>query len=299
MNKLRRRLIVFNIIIMGAITVIIAALIYFGAPSQMPLERMIGTIIIMLGLIFIGSILSSRIAMKPIQSSWRRQLDFTADASHELRTPLAVIQTNLELVMDNADETVGSQNKWLSNIHIETVRMTNLVDNLLTLSGGDAGEKMLEYSAFSLNSVALETAALFETAAKQKGIDIQVTVNGEIQLWADISRIKQLFSILVDNAVKYTNKPGRIQIAISQKDNTAQLIVSDSGKGIAPEHLASVFNRFYRVDKQTSDGFGLGLSIAEWIVKEHGGSIKADSVLGEGTRFIAGFPLNNANIIGK
>ena len=290
MNKLRRRFVIFNIIIIGAIAVIIAALIYFGAPAQMPAERMIGTIVIILGLIFIGSVLSSKIAMKPVKSSWQRQLDFTADASHELRTPLAVIQTNLELVMDNENETVGSQNKWLDNIHIETVRMTKLVDDLLTLSRSDAGEKALEYSAFSPGSIALETAALFETAAKQKGVDIQVMADGKIQLWADISRIKQLLSILVDNAVKYSDKPGQIQIAISQKDNAVKLVVSDSGKGIAPEHLAKVFNRFYRVDKQIADGYGLGLSIAEWIVKEHGGSIKADSVPGEGTRFIVCLP---------
>ena len=297
MNKLRRRFITFNIIIIGAITMIIATLVYLGNTSQMPIGRLISIMAIMLVLVCIGSILSSKIAMKPIQSSWKRQLDFTADASHELRTPLAVIQTNLELVMDNPDETVDSQRKWLSNIHIETVRMTKLVDDLLTLSRGDTGEKTLECAVFSLNSVAEETAALFESAAKQKGIDIQIVANDKIQFCADISRIKQLFSILVDNAVKYMDKLGYIQIVLSRKDNTVQLTVSDSGKGIAPEHLAKIFNRFYRVEKQAADGFGLGLSIAEWIVKEHGGSIRAESIVGEGTRFIACFPLRNGNVI--
>ena len=293
MNKLRRRFILFNIIIIGTVTVAIAALVYLGAPSQMPVARLAGTIIIMLALILIGSILSSKIAVKPIQASWKRQLDFTADASHELRTPLAVIQTNLELVMDSPDETVGSQLKWLNNIHIETARMTKLVDDLLTLSRGDTGEKTLVYSAFSLNSVAEETAALFETAAKQKSIDIQIAADGEIELWADALRIKQLLGILVDNAVKYSDRPGRIQITLSKKDSAIQLIVSDSGKGIAPEHLSRIFDRFYRVEKQATDGFGLGLSIAEWIVKEHGGSIHADSIAGGGTRIIASFPLRS------
>lgn len=298
MNKLRRRFIVFNIVIIGAIAIIIAALIYFGTPSQMPIERIIGTIVIILVLIYIGSVISSRIAMKPIQSSWRRQLDFTADASHELRTPLAVILTNLELVMDNTDETVGSQNKWLNNIHVETVRMTKLVDDLLTLSRGDAGEKTLEYSLFSLTSVAEETAAKFETAAKQKGIAIQVAASGEMQIYADISRIRQVLCILVDNAIKYMDKPGYIQIVLSKKENSVQLSVSDTGKGIAPEHLSKIFNRFYRAEKGAADGFGLGLSIAEWIVKEHGGSIQADSVPGEGTRFTACFPLNSIYRLG-
>jgi signal transduction histidine kinase len=290
MSKLRRRFIIFNIIIIGAITVIIAAFVNFGNTSQIPVGRLISIMAIMLVLVFIGSVLSSKIAMKPIQSSWQRQLEFTADASHELRTPLAVIQTNLELVLDNPNETVDSQSKWLGNIHIETIRMTKLVDDLLTLSRGDTGENTLEYSVFSLNSVAGETAVLFETAAEQKGIDIQVVANDEIQFCADISRIKQLFGILVDNAIKYMDKPGQIQIVLSRKDNTVQITVSDSGKGIAPEHLEKIFSRFYRVEKQATDGFGLGLSIAKWIVKEHGGSIRAESIVGEGTRFIVCFP---------
>ena len=291
MNKLRRRIIIFNIMIIGAIAVLVAAFVYFGTPSPMPIERLIGTIAITLGLVFIGSVLSSKIAMKPIQSSWQRQLDFTADASHELRTPLAVIQSNLELVLDNPGETVRSQLKWLNNIHVETTRMAKLVDDLLTLSRGDAGAQTLERAWFSLNAVARETAALFETAAKQKGIDIQVAEGGEIELLADVSRIRQLLGILVDNAVKYMEKPGCVQIALSNKDNAVRLIVSDTGKGIPPEHLAKIFNRFYRAEKQAADGFGLGLSIAEWIVKEHGGSIRVDSVVGEGTSVAVCFPV--------
>ena len=291
MNRVRKKFIIYNIGIIGIITVIIAALVYFGSPSKMPAGRLAGTIAITLGLVFIGSTLSSKIAMKPVQSSWRRQLDFTADASHELRTPLAVIRANLELVMDNPDETVGSQRRWLDNIHMETVRMTSLVDDLLTLSRSDAGEKALDYSYFSLNAVVIECAALFETAAEQKSIDIQVATNDEIEIWADISRIRQLLRILLDNAVKYSDKPGHIQIELFKGSNDMHLIVSDMGKGIAPDHLPNIFNRFYRVDKQTAEGFGLGLSIAEWIVKEHDGSIQADSAVGEGTRITVSFPI--------
>lgn len=299
MKKLRRRFILYNIAIIGAVSVVIAMLVYFGTPSPMPAERMLVTVIAMLGLILIGSALSSKIAMKPVEASWQRQLDFTADASHELRTPLAVIQTNLELVIDNADETVGSQFKWLENIHVEAIRMASLVDDLLTLSKGDAGEKALAYSVFSLPSLAGETAALFASAASQKGIEIEVIADGDVQFCADISRIKQLFHILIDNAVKHMGMPGQIQIAISPKENSIQLVVSDTGKGIAPEHLARIFNRFYRVDKHAADGFGLGLSIAEWIVNAHGGSIYADRVVGEGARFVIRFPARNMSAIGK
>ena len=320
MGRLRRRFVVLNIAIIGTVTVVVAIVIFFGTPVQMQAGRLIGTLLITLGLIFFGSMLSSGIAMKPIRSSWQRQLDFTADASHELRTPLAVIQSNLELVLDNPSETVGSQSKWLGNIHIETLRMAKLVDDLLTLSRGDAGGQTLNYSSFSLYSVAAETAALYETAARQKGIDIHVrgaadsesadgrsaysgSVDGEILIKADITRIRQLFGILVDNAVKYSDKPGRIDIDfdVSKNDNTVQIEVTDTGTGIAREHLDKIFGRFYRagkqagapVDRQASDGFGLGLSIAELILKEHGGSIRVDSVVGEGTRFYIKLPVHN------
>ena len=292
MNKLRKRFIVFNVAIIGAIVAFVAVLIFFASSAQMTATRLISVAIVMLLLVLIGSALSSKIAMKPIQASWQRQLDFTADASHELRTPLAVIQTNLELVMDNPQETVGDQLKWLDNMHRETVRMTQLVDNLLTLSRGDAGAKALEYSLFSLVAVAEETAALFRPAANQKGIDIaiQIEANADIQLWADVSRIRQLLAILVDNAVKYMGKPGCITIALSQSSHDVQVLVSDTGNGIEPEHLARIFDRFYRAGQQRAEGFGLGLPIAEWIAKEHGGSIRATSVVGKGACFRACFP---------
>ena len=289
-------------IIITSITVLIALLFYFiGSPSQITFARFFGIIVIMLVPICIGSFLSAKIAMTPIQTSWQHQLDFTANASHELRTPLAVIQSNLELVMDNPGETVSGQMKWLNNVHIETIRMAKLVDDLLTLSRSDSGTKTLEYSRFSLNSAAQKAAAIFETMASQKDIVIQVAADSEISFWGDYSRIKQLLAILLDNAVKYSDKPGSIQITLAKKDSSIQLAVSDTGVGIASEHLPKIFNRFYRVTckevsgaentKQAAGGVGLGLSIAEWIVKEHGGSIKAESAPKMGSRFTATFPL--------
>ena len=294
MNKLKLKFIRINLLIIGSVTVFIASLVYFGASAQISSIRLFGIIIMILLLVLIGSLLSSLIAIKPIQAAWRRQLDFTADASHELRTPLAVIQTNLELVMDNPGETVGSQFKWLTNVHIETARMAKLVDDLLTLSRNDAGATTLEYSFFSLNTVALEVAVLFEVTARQKNIDILVRADCDVQLWADRSRIKQLLGILVDNAVKYMNRPGSIQISLSKKDNTVRLIVSDTGEGIASEYLPRIFDRFFRAEDQAGDGCGLGLSIAEWIANAHGGNIRVESVLMEGTSFTVCLPLRSA-----
>ena len=292
MNKLKKRFVILNMIIVTSIAVLMAVLLHVSTPSQMTFGRLLGIIVIMLAPVCIGSFLSAKIAMKPVQVSWQHQLDFTANASHELRTPLAVIQSNLELVMDNPGETVASQIKWLDNIHIETVRMTRLINDLLTLSRSDSGSKTLDNSRFSLNSAVIEAAAMFETMAGQKGIAIQVIADSEILFWGDYSRIKQLLGILLDNAVKYSDKPGNINVTLTKKDVTTKLAVSDTGKGITPEHLPKIFNRFYRAENnsRTADGFGLGLSIAEWIVKEHGGSIRAESTPNEGTRFTARFP---------
>ena len=301
MNKIKRKFVLLNMIIITSIAVLIALLLYFiSSPAQITFARLLGIIVVMLVPVCVGSFLSAKIAMKPVQSSWQHQIDFTANASHELRTPLAVIQSNLELVMDNQNETVKSQMKWLNNVHLETVRMAKLVDDLLTLSRSDSGAKTLEYSRFSLNSAAKEAAALFETMANQKDIIIQIAADREISFWGDYSRIKQLFVILLDNAVKYSDKPGSIQITLAKKDRSIQLAVSDTGIGIAGEHLPEIFNRFYRVtcsgvsgaenNEQSANGFGLGLSIARWIVKEHGGSIKAESAPKKGTRFTAVFP---------
>ena len=321
MNKLKRKFVFLNMIIITSIAVSIAVSLYVSTPSRITVQRLVGVIAMMLVPVCVGSFLSARIAIKPIQASWQRQLDFTADASHELRAPLAVIRSNLELVMDNQNETVGSQMKWLNNIHIETVRVAKLVDDLLTLSRSDTGLKTLEYSRFSLNTAAMEVAAVFEAMASKKGIVIQTIADIEILFWGDYQRIKQLLTILIDNAVKYMDKPGSIKITLAKKDRIIQLAVSDTGKGIAPERLPKIFNRFYRAsrdevsraenDKQAADGFGLGLSIAEWIVKEHGGTLKAESVqarsagrtsagaasrkrgspLVNGTRFIACFTM--------
>ena len=293
-RTLRKRFILFSCVVISCIIIIIGLFVFIGSSSDLPAQRYVITLALAIVMVFIGSWLLSKIAIRPVQAAWQKQLDFTADASHELRTPLAVMRTNLELVMDNPQETVESQMKWLENVRFETVRMATLVDDLLTISRGDADTITLEYSSFILNSVVEETALLFETTASQKGIEIKTTLKEEIQFYGDFSRMRQLLGILVDNAIKYMKRPGCIEIDLAEKDNSIQLSVADTGEGIAPEHLSRLFNRFYRAgNDQQDEGFGLGLAIAEWIVKEHKGRIQVESTVGAGTLFIMSFPLKN------
>lgn len=253
----------------------------------------LGTILILVGLagiliVFVSSLFLAGRALIPIKKSWERQQNFVADASHELRSPLAVMQTNLELVMGNRDETVESQSKWLENVQVENRRMAKLVTDLLFLARADSNQQTLEKVFFPLHKVVREVIGSFEPLAAKKGIRLELTLEQGIEFLGDEDRLKQLTVILLDNAIKYTPQGGKAEVSLKQRDNHIELIVSDTGVGIENEHLDKIFDRFYRVDKARSrdiGGTGLGLSIAEWIVREHRGSILVSSVPGAGSTF--------------
>lgn len=249
---------------------------------------------LMIILVLIGSMLISEKALVPIKNAWQRQMDFTADASHELRTPLAVIQTSLELIIGNPEETIASQKEWLENILVENKRMTKLVEDLLTLSRADAQQQALLLSHVKLDIVMKETLALFESVASSEDIIFIVDIERDIDFVGDKDRLKQLFIILIDNAIKYNHSKGRVSVQLRQKGKSVELVVRNTGDGIEEEHLKRVFQRFYRVDKSRSrneGGSGLGLAIAKWIVDEHKGHISVHSELGRETSFIVKFNL--------
>ena len=293
-NSLKKRFILFNILVIGSIIIIIALYVFAGSQSNLPVYRYITTLSLVIIMAFIGSWLLSNMAIRPIKAAWQKQLDFTADASHELRTPISVIQTNLELVMDNPDETVGSQMKWLKNIEAENKRMTKLVEDLLTLSRAGTDQQFLEVETFMLDKAVLETLTPFEPIASLKNIELIVQVSDKFSFYGDRKRIKQLCVILVDNALNYTGDSGTVTISLEHNGREAILTVSDTGCGIEPEHINKIFDRFYRVTKTKKlhqDGSGLGLAIAKWIVQEHGGTIEVISSPDIGTTFTVHLPL--------
>ena len=292
-NNLRKRFILFSVLVISSIIIIIALFAFAGSHSDFPMHRYIFLISLAIIMVSIGSWLISNVAIRPIKAAWQKQLDFTADASHELRTPISVIQTNIELVMDSPDETVGSQMKWLKNIEAENKRMAKLVEDLLTLSRSDTDQQALEIETFMLDEVILEALAPFEPIANVKSIELEVHVDDKFTFSGDRKRIKQLCVILVDNALNYTDSSGTITISLGHSEKEIKLIVSDTGHGIEAEYLDKIFDRFYRVTKTRKlhqDGSGLGLSIAKWIVQEHGGKIEVASELNTGTTFTASLP---------
>ncbi|ADK13525.1 MULTISPECIES: sensor histidine kinase [Clostridium] len=251
--------------------------------------------IISLVFVFIISLFLANISLKPIINAWKKQKAFTADASHELRTPLAVITTNLDIVLDNKDETVESQDKWLKNIKIETTRMTKLIEDLLFLARSDSHKNGFDTSSFDISSAVTKSVVPLEPVATKHKIAILSDIHPDIIFLGNEGRINQLITILVDNAIKHTPEGGSIKVTLGKIKNKIEITVSDTGEGIAPEHLNKIFERFYKVDKSRSNrqgNFGLGLSIAKCIVEEHNGTIDVSSTVGKGSTFKVIFPVS-------
>jgi len=243
-------------------------------------------------LVFFVSLFLANKALVPITRAWDKQKAFVADASHELRTPLAVINTNLELVLGNADETVDSQSKWLGAIQSEIQRMSKLVADLLFLARADSNEA-IPMSVFNLSDALNQAAVPFIPFAATKGIDLVSKIEPDIFFYGNEGRLKQLIDVLIDNAIKYTPVGDKVELKLHAGCSTIEITVSDTGEGIPGEHLGRIFERFYRIDKSRSreyGGTGLGLSIADSIVKEHKGAIGVSSSAGKGAVFSITLP---------
>lgn len=247
-----------------------------------------------LALVFILSMYLANKAMIPIKNSWEKQSAFIADASHELRTPLAVLNSNLEIVIENEDKTVLSQAKWLNNIQGEIKRMTKLVDDLLFLARAEE-EKMPMYD-FNISDTLIKSYESFTPLSAKKEVTLNFNIEPNIIINGNEGRILQLVNILLDNALKHTPPGGKINMLFFKDEYFYKLLIKDTGEGIPKESINKIFERFYRVDKARSrnqGGSGLGLSIAKCIVKEHRGTIKVSSNEGNGAEFLINFPIAN------
>lgn len=227
-----------------------------------------------------------------IEEAFRRVTQFTADASHELRTPVALIRTTSELAL-RKQRSESEYRDALDEIQTESVRTTELIDNLLTLARADAGKATLERQPVDLGLLVREVSAKAEKLARQKSIVLKCDVNGAgVTIAGDQGSLRRLFFILIDNAVKYTPAGGTVTISITEHPASANVEIRDSGVGISREDLPHIFERFYRSDKsrsRNSGGAGLGLSLAKWIVEVHGGAIQVESEPDRGSVFTISF----------
>ena len=224
----------------------------------------------------------------------RVRTDFVANVSHELKTPLTLIKGYIETLEDKAINDTEKAGKFISIIKDHTNRLSNIIDDLLSLSELELSRDSIEISEFDLKSLIDDIALGFghALAAKQQKLTIEPQGNN-FKISADRDKIEQVFVNLIDNAVKYTNDGGRIEICLVQQDGEVVVTVEDDGLGIPKEDLDRVFERFYRVDKARSrqlGGTGLGLGIAKHIVLAHKGGIRIESEVNRGTKAFVTLP---------
>ncbi len=230
-----------------------------------------------------------------LDESFSSQRRFVADASHELRTPVAVIRNKAEVALLRS----RSQDEYctaLHSIHAETERLSYLISDLLALARGDEGQARFEREAVRLDTLVEAVTANAQGLAEERGITLSMQVPQPVTLIGDEARLIQVLLNLLDNAIRYTNPGGHVHMSLRTSGAAAQLVVRDTGIGIAPEHLPHIFERFYRADparRRTggSSSSGLGLSIVEWVVHAHGGAVAVESRVGRGSSFTVTLPL--------
>jgi len=228
-----------------------------------------------------------------IESSFRRVTQFTADASHELRTPISLIRTEAELALRRSRESAQYQES-LQHILREAERTTGLIEELLTLARADSGCESLKMHPLNVRDTLRDVAEGWRPVATMCNLEFRDQLDsGELFVIADETALRRVLNILLDNAFKFTAAPGIVDLSLEQKHDKAVVTVRDSGVGIAQEEQEKIFERFYRVDKVRSreaQGAGLGLSIAQWIVQQHGGTIRVESEPGKGSAFHVELP---------
>jgi two-component system phosphate regulon sensor histidine kinase PhoR len=227
--------------------------------------------------------------------------DFIANVSHELRTPLTSIQGYTETLLDTIHDDSAPTREFLEIIRKNTVRMARLTEDLLTLARVESGETRFETEPVPPVELLHDAEESFREIARGHGVDLQImdshngsgSVESLPQVLADREAIHQVFSNLIDNAMKYGRGGGRVELGARAARRGIEFYVKDFGGGISSEHLPRLFERFYRVDKarsRESGGTGLGLAIAKHIMRAHGGSIRAESELNHGSMFVFTLP---------
>ena len=238
----------------------------------------------------VGTLVRSfNLMVSRLERSFTQQRQLLADTSHELRNPLTAIRANLEIIegMDGSDELY----EVAGEARAEVLRMTRLVSDLLLLGQGDAAQ--------AIERKIVDLAPLVERVAERAlmvspGHEIEARAVESVRVVGDADRLYQAIWNLVENALRYALASGRVRLSLQRRNGEAVIRVQDDGPGIAPEHQARVFERFYRVDparSRRSGGAGLGLAIVRWVAEAHGGRVTLASQPGQGSVFEIALPV--------
>ncbi|MBP5212870.1 MAG: GHKL domain-containing protein, partial [Pyramidobacter sp.] len=248
----------------------------------------LATVSFLVGVVFILLLsfpvyLLTRSALAPVRRRIEQQKQFITDASHELKTPLAIISADADVL-----EMCEGENEWVSSIKSQTARMDTLVRNLVSLSKLDETANEGEHVTFNLSEAVLDTALNFEPLAKSRNLQFTLDVAPGLTIKGSEGEIRQLVSLLCDNALKYTNDGGEIRLSLYKNGKTLCLDAYNTCESIEKDKLPHLFDRFYRADNsraRETGGYGIGLSIAKAIVERHKGKISAASADGRSILF--------------
>lgn len=243
----------------------------------------IGISIIGLLVVFVLVCFFSKTVTKPMAESYEKQKRFITDASHEIKTPLTIIDANTEVL-----EMMEGENEWTVSIRKQIARLTALTEKLVFLSRMDEDSTRLEMLEFNISDAILDTAMPFETVAESKGKTLDISVAPDINYTGSETNIRQMVSLLLDNAIKYSSENGSIRLNFSANGKLKTLSVWNTVDEIETGKLDYLFERFYRIDKSRNSktgGFGIGLSVVQAIVQAHNGKVSAKSEDGKSIEF--------------
>jgi signal transduction histidine kinase len=230
-----------------------------------------------------------------LEGSFKRMAEFTADASHELKTPICAMRGEAEVLLSKERKAEEYQ-EGLAHFIEQFDHLNQMINDLILLSKFDATQMELKMDPLRLDLLIQDLCDLFQILAEQKKIALEMDTIEEVIVLGDKMRLQQLFTNLIDNAIKYTPE-GSIDITMEKNKEYVLVKVKDTGIGIAQEEQEKIFKRFYRMDKSRSretGGVGLGLSIAEWIAHAHHGRIEVYSKVNQGSTFTVYLPIQKS-----
>ncbi len=223
----------------------------------------------------------------------RVRQEFFSNISHELRTPLTSILAFVETLEDGAIEDEENNRRFLGVIRKNAQRMHRLIDDILELSSIESGSVSIQPKKINLNPLVEEVFTNLSGKAAERAINLKNEVPKETFVYADVVRLEQMLTNLIDNAVKFNSEKGSVSVGFKEREGKSVVSISDTGEGISGEHLQRIFERFYRADRARSreiGGTGLGLAIVKHLARLHGGEVFVESIVGKGSTFFIELP---------